>query len=176
VARFLLDVWRSRADDKRRRVASARGTETDARNARDHKAIDSIAIIVDWCTNKGLAVVFDSKRLGGYDPNTKQVRCNSRHRPEAQLFLLLHECGHFLIGDKGHEKFSLVEEAENDPNVKRMLAHRVDVISEELEAWNRGRSLARRLKIRIKKREWDRFRARCLKGYIKWALRPGDFE
>ncbi len=176
MARFSLDVWRSRADDKRRKATDAQGPETSARRARDLKAIDGIAIVVDWCTNKGLNVTFDNKDQGSYNSDTKTVRCNSRSRPETQLFLLLHECGHFLIGDNSHEKFSLVEEAENNPTVKRMLAHRVDIISEELEAWHRGRTLARRLKIKIKKQEWDKFRARCLKSYIKWCLKPGDFE
>jgi hypothetical protein len=69
--------------------------------------------------------------------------------PSTQLHMALHECGHVLIGDH------------------RKTPKPIDKLAEEIEAWNRARRLAGRLKIRINASAWRRLRNACLASYAR---------
>jgi len=44
-------------------------------------------------------------------------------------------------------------------------------LEEEMEAWQRGRNLAKKLKLRIDEDVLDLIRTNCLKSYVKWSVR-----
>lgn len=112
-----------------------------------------------------------------YVPETGDVKMSSRFSPERQLFLLLHECGHMLIGNRRkHERYGMGYTKQNDPQICKTLHHRFDVLDEEMEAWFRGLKLARRLKLKIDKSTFHSFRLSRLKTYAKWAIEPKHFE
>lgn len=167
---------RARARCAKERAASKLGSV--ARLKRDVSSINKLHRLITWCSSKKINVFFDRRRNGGgYDEETKTICCNSQMRPDVQLYLLLHECGHHLIESRPRlDKFELIAAADDDPIIKRTLAHRVDIVGEELEAWHRGKQLATRLRIKINKKEYDRVRAKFLKSYMKWAVKPSDFE
>ena len=120
-------------------------------------------------------VVFDAKPNAAYVGDEKLFRINGRTNLKQQLFMLLHECGHYLIGyPESHERFGHGYPA-SDPGEKRQFLHRVDVVDEEMEAWHRGRRLASRLKIKIDLVEYNKLRAQMLKTHLKWALRVDGY-
>lgn len=177
MAVFDAELWRARAWSRYQNTL-ATGTdrsEATSRWNRDAVHIDALAVLVDWCAQRGIEVVFCKRGGGIYYPENKRIKINGRLQPEKQVFFLLHEIGHHLIGDKEkHERFGMGY-SQDDPDVKRTFYHRVDIVDEEFEAWWRGFKLARRLHLRINKERFDRTRAEMLKSYFKWALRTDGY-
>jgi hypothetical protein len=134
-------------------------------------SIEQMQVLVDWCYNKRLKVVFARRANGLYERDLKQITVNGRLAPEAQLHVLMHECGHHLIGRPSPEERFGVGYHADDPNVKRTTLHRVDVVDEELEAWARGLKLARRLHIEVDLERYNRTRSEYVKTYLKWAAK-----
>lgn len=152
---FDAGLWRLRSA---RRFAASKN---DPALLRDFSAIENVERVVMWCTRRGLSVEFMKvPHTGGHCSNTKIV-INSRSVPEQQLFILLHECGHSLLGTF------------NEPNHRTMrsVAYRVGVVAEEDEAWCRGLKLARRLQLNIDVEKFHRAKASALKTYMAWVLR-----
>lgn len=143
------------------------------------RAVADLGTLIDWCRERGVDVRFGNMPSGTgatYFAEESYVKMSSRFSAEKQLYTLLHECGHMLIGDRRkHERYGMGHH-QKDPNVRRTLHHRFDVLDEELEAWFRGMKLARRLKIRVNKETFHSHRLQCLKTYVKWVLEPENFE
>lgn len=123
---------------------------------------------------------------GKWVPGDNVIRLNSRARPREQLHILLHECGHMLVERSpastrenkyywGYERVS----SENDASQKKLsttFKHRIDVLSEEIDAWHAGKLLARRLHLDLDQEAFDKTRTHRLKSYVTWSLerRPDD--
>jgi hypothetical protein len=119
----------------------------------------ALAKVEAWCARRGVAVVHDAKTLGDshWHPGSRTITVG-RLAPRSRLYTLLHECGHVLIDSGAQGYLTAFVEPE-----------RVETVAEEIEAWNRGRRLAHRLRIRIDARAWRRLRAHCLASYMRWA-------
>jgi hypothetical protein len=120
------------------------------------RALDKV---VAWARARGVTVRFDGRTMrdSEWDPGTRVItigHCGKR----SQLYVLLHECGHFLIGATGPRH-----------------SGRVGSIEEEIIAWRRGRSLARRLRIRVDSPAFARLRSRCLATYVRWAAKKPSY-
>lgn len=177
MAVFDAELWRARAWSRYQRALAAGSARAGATSRWDHDVvhIGALETLVDWCNQRGIEVIFCRRQGGIYYPEDKRIKINGRLRPEKQVFFLLHECGHHLIGDKEkHERFGMGY-PQDDPDVKRTFHHRCDIVDEEFEAWYRGFKLARRLKLRINKQRFDRTRSEMLKSYFKWALRVDGY-
>jgi hypothetical protein len=172
VAGFSLDVWRLRAAERLRRATRTRKKLAERRFRRDTRFISGLTIIVEWCQKQGYSVTFGKTERGSVlDTEKKSILINCHFTPESQVYNLAHECGHILIGERPKdERFGMGYNAD-DPNEKRTLVHRIDVVDEEFEAWERGRKLAGRLGIRIDKKVFHHIRARYIKTYMKWCLK-----
>jgi len=132
--------------------------------------IDKLATVVDWCNFKGLRVVFGKVCGGTYITGEKVIKLAGRASPEKQLYMLLHECGHHLIGFDGEdERFGMGYPYAEDPNVNATFHHRIACLEEEIEAWHRGWKLAKRLHLQLERQTFDKVRLECLRSYIKWA-------
>jgi hypothetical protein len=171
VAEFALEVWKSRAAERLRRAPRARRTEANRRYKRDLRFINGIAAFVEWAKAQGYSVRFGKTAVGGeVDSEEKSILINCHLSPENQVYNLAHECGHILIGEREKDQRYGMGYNADEPNEKKTLVHRIDVVDEEFEAWDRGRKLAGRLGIRIDKKLFDRARATYIKTYMKWAL------
>lgn len=171
MADFSLDVWRSRAAERLRRATRARKKVAERRFKRDTKFISGLSVIIEWCQKQGYAVTFGKTANGGVlDTEKKSILINCHLSPESQVYNLAHECGHVLIGDRPKDERFGMGYNTDDPNERKTLVHRIDVVDEEFEAWERGRKLAGRLGVRIDKKIFHRARARYIKTYMKWAL------
>lgn len=163
-------IWKSRAHSRAARRGSKRRPATDSQLKRDYFFIDRIAAVVEWCAFKGIRVFFGKKPGGTYDTGSKTIMIVGRAAPEKQLYYLLHECGHHLIGYKEHdERFGMGYPKAGDPDHNDTFRHRFACFEEEIEAWNRGWRLAKRLRLRIKREDFDRIRLICLRSYIQWV-------
>ena len=102
----------------------------------------------------------------------RAVYISSRNRIETRLYTLLHEYGHIEIQETGSEEF----EADHpmyyrveDGRVERSRACKVSIVAEEIEAWKRGRWLARNNKLSLNEKKYDEHMTRALMSYINWA-------
>lgn len=142
---------------------------------RDLDSVSKLEVLIDWCSARGLAVNFSRKYGGVYYGDKKLITVNGRLAPEIQLFVLMHECGHHLIGKRSpKERYGLGHQAD-DPDIKRTTLHRVDVLDEELEAWARGLKLAKRQGIKVDLDRYNKTRSEYIKTYLKWAVHVGGY-
>lgn len=137
---------------------------------RDALHIDKMGSVVDWCSSKGIKVQFGKKPGGMYNALDKTITIACRAAPEKQLYMLLHECGHHLIGfDEHDERFGMGYPYVEDSNINSTFQHRLACLEEEMEAWNRGWRLSKRLHLKLERPAFDKVRLYCLRSYIKWA-------
>jgi|TARA_Y100000287_G_C14232269_1_gene362532 hypothetical protein len=130
----------------------------------DHE--ESVSTLLVWLENKGYYVDFDRKGDDSVDTSNKIVSINNTRSLETQLYILLHECGHILIhNNEDIVKYKDVQEKFGE----KTKINKVFTVMEEVEAWKRGKSLAKRLNIKINEEKWNKDLSRALYKYILWA-------
>jgi len=158
-------LWRKRALKKRKQN-------------RDHdieRFITGLRVVVEWCGARALSVKFQNQWGGMYDPIDKEVTISVRAPLHEQLYFLLHECGHHLIGPKErHQRYGMGY-ANMTPWAGNTNHHKLDVLEEEFEAWHRGWRLGIRLGVLNKgdKEAYDKIRVKMLKTYVRWVAKSG---
>jgi hypothetical protein len=174
--RFSREVWLERA-----RTRLVRLTETDQIAAERQWAVDYAAIkglerVIEWLAERNILVDFIRTDSGRFLPSINRIEISAKGSIESQLYILLHECGHYMIEQSAttRQQFFPNGYLRIQEEVKgRNLIHKVDVIAEEFEAWNRGLKLAHRLKIYLDREQFDKVKARSLQTYFRWAMRRG---
>jgi hypothetical protein len=132
--------------------------------------IDKLAAVIDWCSSKNIKVRFGKSVGASYNAIEKTITMAGRTSPEKQLYMLLHECGHHLVGfDEDDERFGMGYPYVEDSKVNTTFHHRVACLEEEMEAWHRGWRLSKRLHLNLDRPAFDKVRLDCLRSYIKWA-------
>ena len=121
-----------------------------------------------WLHGQGFCVSFEIDGDDALYRSTKFISIKNTRSIESQIHILLHECGHVLIGNS-----DLIINGEKEVlsryNEKSKI-YKTFTIIEEVEAWRRGLKLARKLKIPINKEKWNRDMARALETYMRWAV------
>lgn len=165
--------WLERAVRRLRAAGSSEAEEQAAlaKYLEDVSYIRNLSKVVEWCKSQRLLVEFVSKDGGEYCYAERRITVCKGTSPQHQLHVLLHECGHHLIGrPKPHERFGMGydndEAAEN-----RTIHHKLDILEEEFEAWHLGWKLGRQLRVlkTSDKQAFDRNRTRSLKLYVDWV-------
>ena len=132
--------------------------------------------IKEWADSKGFAVVLETDADDRVEWADKTIYINSRNRIETRYYTLLHECGHILISqawqdfDRDHPLYACSSDGRN----ARSKAYRVSTVAEELEAWKRGRRLARRFNHYVDDAKYDEHITKNVMSYIEWAAGVGD--
>lgn len=169
---FDLDVWRYRADRRRARLVQRGYSEDYAleRLSRELRAVKDLSVLVDWCHRRGLQVIFAKHENGTYVELEGMITIAANASIEKQVFYLLHECGHHLISQHPGEPNRFVNGYNQmDSRVIRTFNHRLACLEEEIEAWQRGRNLARKLNLNLNEEILEKLRVHCLRTYVLWA-------
>lgn len=168
-------LWLERAGARLRR-SSRKGVPVEQKRTAEVKwgedivSIQRLEILVAWCTSRGLSVKFAKKKGATYHTGEKTITVAGRMSPERQVFFLLHECGHHLIGYTEYdERFGRGYPMHDDPNINSTFHHKMACLEEEIEAWNRGWRLAKRLRLGLNRESFDEVRVECLRTYVSWA-------
>ena len=134
------------------------------------KSIDSV---VKWAEDRGINVCFGKDLEDQFCYKERVIHINTNQTKENRFYVLLHECGHYLISMTSsnfvrdmplYKGFTGGE----DGRVARSKAYHVSLVAEETEAWRRGRNLARRLGESIDNKRYDNMMANCVYTYIKY--------
>ena len=133
-------------------------------------------ILTEWLDKKGWTLNLDYLNQDEMLPSEKLVNINTRQGIEKQFYSLLHECGHLLIQSnwENYEKAypataKMYAYATTHKQLARSPKFKVDCISEELEAWRRGKKLADRLSLYYHEERYNDLTAKCVYTYIQWA-------
>ena len=131
--------------------------------------------IEEWVASKGYCVVEETDAEDRVEWADKTIYINSRNHIENRYYTLLHECGHMMIAqswrdfDKDHPMYACSSDGRN----ARSKAYKVSTVAEELEAWKRGRRLARRLQHHVNDEKYDAHVTKNVMSYIEWAAGVG---
>jgi len=132
-----------------------------------------------WLRRRG----FRLEREAGADDcvcfATARVLINSKAAPASQLSVLLHECGHVdVLQHRLKNRRVRVAGATlgqwgrtSNTRSRQNLGVRISVVTEEIEAWDRGEAIAKRLKIRYNRKTFKNVRTRALMTYFRWTAR-----
>jgi len=98
------------------------------------------------------------------------ISIDSSRSPEHQLYVLLHEAGHVVLRsdiNRFNNRF---------PDLSRTTLHgRLEILKEEVLAWDTSVEIADRLGIKIDQEKWKRNYRNALEKYTKWVLK-GDLN
>ena len=172
---FEPELWRARAQVRYKRALEKTKKKEKREKlleiyTRDCTHVSNIEKLINWCDSSGIKVNFCKLENGIFYPTENLIKISGRLSPESQLFCLLHECGHYLIGDREkHQRYGMGYQ-QQDPNIMRTFHHKCDIVEEEFEAWHRGAKLAARLNIVLDKERFDKIRTTCIRSYMKWAI------
>lgn len=121
-----------------------------------------------WANKKKYNVKCYTDADDRLDFETRLIHINSRQHAENRFYTLLHECGHLLISNsyKQFQKDHPVYAFSSDIRASRGKAYQVSLVAEEIEAWKRGRRLAKRLGLYINDEKFDKVMSECVMTYI----------
>ena len=173
---FSRKLWKERALARITKIAASGEGKAIGLKSRNLTAIKSLHVVVKWCEARSIKVKFGRIQGGEYDPIESSIAISGRASPESQLFLLLHEIGHYLFEKHGSSRNKKSRGyAELCPTDKSM-HYKVDTIEEEYEAWDRGWKLAQQLKIDVNSERFNACKIRSIRTYFEWAVRKDDGE
>lgn len=129
------------------------------------EARQAIECLVSWAESKSYTVEFVKNGDDSICKISKQIEINSSRPLETQFYRLLHECGHALIFENGGK---LNFEPNIQPKQDNAQIRTLTVI-EEIEAWQRGLTLAKRLRIPVDEKKWEFLMLAAIRKYIVWA-------
>ena len=118
-------------------------------------------------------VIFADDEPNAYWRNgSTSISISTRQSKRLQLYSMLHEAGHAVI--RSNEKYEeIYPYGHKDKN--KSIARRVDVLREEVMAWEEGRELAQVLTIELDLKLWHNFVKKNLFDYVKWAYDPTTY-
>ena len=128
-----------------------------------------------WLIDKGfnLEVAHDVENYVVLE--NKIVCIRSRSPIEYRYYNLLHECGHILVSQDSKQWKKDMPMYAQDPKVirdgrrERGNLYKVSTIAEEIEAWKRGRRLAKKMEHHIDNKKYNKLMADCVFTYVEWA-------
>ena len=134
---------------------------------------DGIDLVVEWVHNKNYSVDFDYCVQDEFRPVEKLITVNTRQGKEKQLYALLHECGHLILGNneklyaKKYPSSAKMAYFNSNRKLENSHKYKVDVLAEEIDAWRKGKDLANRLGIYIEEENYYNIMSKCVYSYIK---------
>ena len=137
-------------------------------------AIDKL---INWTHKKGYSIDFDYCVRDEFRPEDNLITVSQRQGLEKQLYSLLHECGHLILSNneelyaKKYPFSAKMESLNGNKRIERSVKYKVDVLSEEIDAWRKGKDLAKRLKININEESYYSLMSKCVYTYIKAMAR-----
>ena len=133
--------------------------------------------LIEWSTKKGFSIDFDYCGHDEFRSTEKAISINTRQSRENQLYALLHECGHLILqnnDDLYNAKYPSSAKMAYCTNNKRLESspkYKVDVMAEEIDAWRKGKDLAKRLGVYVDEDNYYSISTKCLYTYIKSLAR-----
>jgi len=138
---------------------------------------EGIEKLIEWTNKKNVDVHFGHCLTDEYRPADSLITISTRFGEEKQLYAFLHECGHLLLGKdeknytKKYPSSAKMWQFNSNKRLERSKKYKVDVVSEEIDAWRKGKEIAKRLDIHVNDENYYSFMSECVYGYILHVAR-----
>ena len=132
-----------------------------------------ICDLIEWAHKKGYSIDFDYCVQDELRPADKLITISTRQNEEKQLYSLLHECGHLILAnnetsyEKKYPSSTKMAYFNSNKRLARSPQYKVDILAEEIDAWRKGKDLAKRLDIWIDEENYYKTKSKCVYTYIK---------
>jgi len=129
--------------------------------------------LIEWTNKKGYSIDFDYCVQDELRPGDKMITINTRQGREKQLYALLHECGHLILGNneelyaKKYPSSNKMAYCNSNKRLERSDKYKVDILAEEIDAWRKGKDLAKRLGIYIDEDNYYSVTSKCVYSYVR---------
>ena len=139
------------------------------------KGIDKLS---DWVHKKGYSIEFDYCVRDEFHPADKTITISLRQGPEKRLYSLMHECGHLILHHneklyaKKYPSSTKMAYYNSNHRLERSPKYKIDILSEEIDAWRKGQDLAKRLNFYIDEENYYSIMAICVYSYVKSLAKP----
>ncbi len=97
----------------------------------------------------------------------KIVFIKSTHKKEIQFYALMHELGHIKLSLHPNYKKRFL----NYRDRSNTYLNKVEVLLEEVSAWNIAIKLISKQRFFVKKLNLDKYKSQCIASYAKWVAR-----
>lgn len=136
------------------------------------KYLEDIDQIVCWLREKhNVEVIFDKEEENTYDITSKIITINSNMNYRCQLHTLLHEAGHFVLNKNKKNFNKQFPFATISNEFKTTRENRIDILREEVFAWEKGLDVAKLNHINISKVWYYRHMRDALYSYVEWVCK-----
>jgi len=135
--------------------------------------IRGINKVASFISKQGWNVIFEHGAMNCAEIGINNVVINSKEQRSNQLNIILHEAGHVVLFSKKNYK-ELYPNGDRFLSARkktRTLKHKIDIIREEIAAWDLAESLIKKLDISIDLDRFRRNRNKCIKSYLEWSSR-----
>jgi len=105
------------------------------------------------------------------DEDNGVVSINSSESLENQLCTLLHEAGHVALR-VNRDEFR----PEFPPLIRDTFVGRLNILREEVLAWDKAEYIAKHLGIEVNEEKWRKNSIEALAKYIRWTIKEIDDE
>jgi hypothetical protein len=134
---------------------------------------NAVKLLKEWLIERGWGFEKSWSLFDHVDWTQKRVVINNRRSLQGQVFGMLHEIGHIMLGESS-EYVTRFSEAHKFKHRKERshetLRVRMSVFGEEWEAWSLGESLAKKLELQIDYLAFRDSRNIDLKSYAVWSV------
>ena len=128
--------------------------------------------------NYRIEVYFDKDLDDAYYHNGPEIdeddyiTINSKRPKEWQLYALLHEAGHIMLRE---DTQAYLQRFPKVTHPTLIIAKRIDILREEVFAWENAQKLANMLDIKLNTPSFERQRTNALMKYVRWVENPKQF-
>jgi len=99
--------------------------------------------------------------------NKKIIVMDSKLNPESTFYLLLHELGHAKLCRQKKSYGEKYEQIYNSFSRKSFI-YKTTILQEELDAWQEGIIISKRLELKVDKRRFEMRKTKCIMSYVRW--------
>jgi hypothetical protein len=120
----------------------------------------------------GVEVDYAQDNDNAYYHDLSLIEINTRQNFRSRLHTLLHEAGHAALRNgvspiEFKTRFPFMRDVFSERRVNKF--HRIDVLREEVLAWDKGKEIAQMLNIALDEDIWNRHRQEALAAYVEWV-------
>ena len=121
--------------------------------------------IKKWVKKNNYKVKFSNTDQIDYDSKTISLY---NQKEEFLIYSFLHECGHLILvnGSKYKTKYKSILRAEIDARHYRSNLYKYKKLKEEMNAWESGYKLSKKLKLGINKDKYDVYASKNFLTYL----------
>ena len=129
--------------------------------------------LCEFLTEKGLKITFSSHGDNAYYPILNEIVINTKQNLTSRYYSLLHETGHYLLRQKSDfsSKY-LIDHTFGSRNKNS----RIDVLREEVAAWDKAVEFAEQNNFQIEKSKMDYYSKKFIYQYALWTVNPQRFD